>query len=307
MVISASAIKELREKTGAGMMDCKKALNETGGDLGEAVDWLRKKGLAAAAKKSGRIAAEGLVSVAVKDGKGAVVELNSETDFVARNDAFQSLSKKLAQTAVENNAEIEAFKATTLSGGSKTVEESVVELVGTIGENIQLRRSASLEGDVVVSYVHNAVADGLGKIGVLVAFKTDAPKEKVQSIGKQVAMHVAAAKPESLTSEDIDPALVERERQIFSEQAKASGKPDSIIEKMVEGRIRKFYGEVCLLNQVFVIDGKATVEEAIQEAEKQEGAKFELTGYVRFELGEGIEKKEEDFAAEVAAAAGQAS
>lgn len=305
MAISASTIKELREKTGAGMMDCKKALNETNGNLEEAVDWLRKKGLAAAAKKSDRVAAEGLVAVAVKDGKGAVIELNSETDFVARNEVFQAMAKKVAETAVNNNAELETLKTTQLEGGAKTVEESVTELVGSIGENIQLRRSTALAGDVVVSYVHNSVADGLGKIGVLVALKTDAPKEKVESIGKQVAMHVAAAKPESLNSDDLNPALVERERQIFSEQAKASGKPENIIEKMVEGRIRKYYGEVCLVNQVFVIDGKATVEEAVNEAAKEAGASIEVAGFVRLELGEGVEKKEEDFAAEVAAAAGQ--
>ncbi len=306
MVISASDIKELREKTGAGMMDCKKALNENNGNMEEAIDWLRKKGLAAAAKKSGRVAAEGLVAVAVKGGKGAVIELNSETDFVARNDAFQAMAKNIANAALENNAEIEALKQTALPAAGKTVDEAVVALVGSIGENIQLRRSASLEGDVTVSYVHNSVAEGLGKIGVLVAFKTSAPKEKVEEIGKQVAMHVAAAKPESLTSADLDPAIVERERQIFADQSKASGKPDSIIEKMVDGRIRKFYGEVCLLSQVFVIDGKATVEEAIKAAEKEIGTSLELTGFVRFELGEGIEKKEEDFAAEVAAAAGHA-
>jgi elongation factor Ts len=305
MVISASAIKELREKTGAGMMDCKKALNETSGNMEEAIDWLRKKGLAAAAKKSGRIAAEGLVAVAVSEGKGAVIELNSETDFVARNEVFQTMAKNVASVALAHKADVEELKKAALPGSGKSVDEAVIELVGSIGENIQLRRCASLQGEVVVSYVHNAVGEGLGKIGTLVSFKSTGNKTKIAELGKQIAMHVAAAKPESLTSADLDPAIVERERQIFIDQSKASGKPDNIIEKMVEGRIRKFYGEVCLLNQVFVIDGKSSVEEVIKDAEKEIGAPVQLTGFIRFALGEGVEKKEEDFAAEVAAVAGQ--
>jgi elongation factor Ts len=295
MSISASAIKELREKTGAGMMDCKTALTECDGDFEGAVDWLRKKGLSAAAKKSGRTASEGLVAVAVDGGKGAVVEVNSETDFVAKNEQFQGLVKNIASVALEAGADVEQLKAAAYPGTGRTVGDEVAELVGVIGENMQLRRAQEISGDVIVSYIHNSIADNLGKIGVLVALKGDAAK--AQEIGKQVAMHVAALKPESLNVEGLDQALVERERAVLTEQARASGKPDNVIEKMIEGRIRKFYAEVVLLEQPFVIDGKTPVKDALKEAG------VEVTGYVRLTLGEGVEKKEENFAAEVAAAA----
>lgn len=296
MAITAADVKALREKTGAGMMDCKKALGETNGDFEQAVDWLRKKGLAAAAKKSGRTAAEGLVAAIVNDEgtRGAVVELNSETDFVARNDKFQDAALAVAKVALDNNAEIDALKATPFPGKSHDVAGEISELIGVIGENINLRRSAAVDGDIVISYVHNATQPGLGKIGVLVGLKGD--KSKAEEVGKQVAMHIAAVRPESLNVESLDPALVERERAIFTEQARNSGKPENIIEKMIEGRIRKYYGEVVLLEQPFVIDGKTPVKQVLKDAG------LEITEYVRFTLGEGIEKKEEDFASEVAAA-----
>jgi elongation factor Ts len=296
MAVTAADVKALRDKTGAGMMDCKKALNEKDGDFEQAVDWLREKGLAAAAKKSGRTAAEGLIAVAVNSDatRAAIVEINSETDFVARNDIFQNAALEIAGIALENDADIEALKATTFSGKPHDVATEVTNLIGVIGENINLRRSAGLEGDVVVSYIHNAVKPNLGKIGVLVALKGD--KDKAQEIGKQVAMHIAAIRPESLNVADLDPTLVERERAIFTEQARSSGKPDNIIEKMIEGRIRKYYGEVVLLEQAFVIDGKTPVKQVLKDAG------LEITNYIGFTLGEGIEKKNEDFASEVAAA-----
>lgn len=304
MAITTALIKELREKTGAGMMDCKKALQENDGDLEQAVDWLRKKGIASAAKKSGRAAAEGLVSVAVDGSKGVLVELNSETDFVSRNDKFQDLVANVAKVALTQPAELEALKSAAFPGTGRNVGEEVTELAGVIGENLQLRRVAGLEGDIVVSYLHNAVNENSGKIGVLVALKSSGDEDKVRAIGKQVAMHVAASKPESLNVEGLDPALVAREREVLTEQARASGKPDNVIEKMIEGRIRKFYAEVVLLEQAFVMDGKTPVKEAVAEAAKEAGADIEVTGYARLTLGEGVEKKEEDFAAEVAAAAG---
>lgn len=304
MSISASAVKELREKSGAGMMDCKKALTECDGNMEEAVDWLRKKGLAAAAKKSGRTAAEGLVAVAIAGGKGAIIELNSETDFVARNEQFQQLAATIAKVASESANDLEGLKAADFPGTGRSVVDEVTEAVGTIGENLQLRRASFLEGDVLVPYVHNAAAEGLGKIGVLVALKTSGDKDKTAALGKKIAMHVAAAKPESLNVDDLDPALVERERQVLTDQAKESGKPDNVIEKMIEGRIRKFYAEVVLLEQAFVIDGKTPVKQAIADEAKDIGGDVEVTGYVRLTLGEGVEKEESDFAAEVAAAAG---
>ncbi len=298
--ISASAIKDLREKTGAGMMDCKKALTETKGHFEEAVDWLRKKGLAAAAKKSGRIAADGLVAIAITSGKAAVIELNSETDFVAKNDKFQTLAKNIAQVALSVDGNLEKLKTANYPGTGRDISSEISELVAVIGENIQLRRSASINGDVIVPYIHNAAGENIGKVGVLVAMQTAGNKEKAAEFGKQVAMHIAAIKPESLDVADLDPALVAREKDILSAQAKASGKPDNVIEKMVEGRIRKFYSEVVLLEQPFVMDGKTAVKDALKEAEKQIGGATKVTSYIRFTLGEGVEKKEEDFAAEVA-------
>lgn len=294
--ITAALVKELREKSGAGMMDCKKALGETDGDMDAAIDWLRTKGLAAAAKKAGRIAAEGLVGVAIDGSKGAVVEVNSETDFVARNPQFQNFVAELAKLALAANGDVEAMKAMDFPGTGRNVADELTHMISTIGENMNIRRAQVLvsEGGEVAAYVHGAIADGLGKIGVLVAAKGG----DAQGFGKQVAMHVAATNPASLSRDDLDPAIVEREKQVLTEQARESGKPEEIIEKMIVGRISKFYGEVCLLEQIFVIDGESKVSKAA------EAAGTAISGFVRFGLGEGIEKKEEDFAAEVAAAAG---
>ncbi|OWU83594.1 elongation factor Ts [Oceanicola sp. 22II-s10i] len=289
MAITAAQVKELREKSGAGMMDAKKALTETNGDMEAAIDWLRTKGLATAAKKSGRTAAEGLVAVAVEGGKGVALEVNSETDFVGKNADFQAMVKSFADAAL-NVSDIEALKTATVDG--KTVEATLTDKIATIGENMTLRRMVKIEGDQVVSYVHNAAADGMGKIGVLVALKGDN-----EAFGKQVAMHIAAANPASLSEADLDPALVERERSVLTEQARESGKPENIIENMIKGRMKKFFAEVTLLGQAFVIDPDKTVADAAKDAG------VEILGYVRLEVGEGIEKKEEDFAAEVAKAA----
>ncbi|AXS40410.1 translation elongation factor Ts [Breoghania sp. L-A4] len=303
MSITAAMVKELREKTGAGMMDCKGALTETNGDMEAAIDWLRTKGLAKAAKKAGRVAAEGLVGVAAEGKKAAVVEVNSETDFVARNEAFQTLVRDIAQTALGTNGDRDALAATDYPGTGKSVEAQITELIGTIGENMTLRRSAvvSVSEGVVASYVHSAVGDGIGKIGVLVGLQSAADAGKLGALGKQIAMHVAATNPLALSAEDIDPAVVERERSVYMEQARESGKPESIIEKMVEGRIRKFYEESTLLKQAFVINPDLTVEKAIEAAAAELGSPITLTQFVRFGLGEGIEKEETDFAAEVAA------
>jgi elongation factor Ts len=292
MAITAAQVKELRDKTGAGMMDAKKALTENDGDMEAAVDWLRAKGLAKAAKKAGRVAAEGLVAVAVESGTGAAVEVNSETDFVARNAEFQSMVAEIAKVAVATEGDVEALKAASMGG--KTVAEVVTDKVATIGENMGVRRSARIAGDVVASYVHNAAAPGMGKIGVLVALKTDGDKAAAEAFGKQVAMHVAATNPASLSENDLDPALVEREKQVLTEQARESGKPDNVIEKMIIGRMNKFFQEVTLLKQAFVIDPDTTVGKAAA------AAGVEVTGFVRLEVGEGVEKEEEDFAAEVA-------
>lgn len=303
--INAALIKELREKTGAGMMDCKKALLETAGDMEAAVDWLRKKGLAAAAKKSSRVAAEGLVALASEGKKAAVVELNAETDFVARNDKFQALAASVAKVALQaNTGDVEALKAAPLNGG--TVQDAITNAIAVIGENMNLRRVSTLsvnEG-VVATYLHNAIADGLGKIGVLVALESSAPAAKLAELGKQIAMHIAAAKPEALTVDEVDQDKLVRERAVYKEQAMASGKPADIAEKMVEGRVRKYYEEVVLLEQLYIMDGKTKVREVIEQAAKELGAPIKLTAYTRFLLGEGIEKEESDFAAEVAAAAG---
>ncbi|WP_417669000.1 translation elongation factor Ts [Roseibium sp.] len=305
MSITAAMVKELREKSGAGMMDCKTALTESGGDMEAAVDWLRTKGLAKAAKKAGRVAAEGLVGVASSGNKAAVVELNSETDFVARNEGFQELVGKVAKIAVETDGSLEAVSAADCDG--KPVADAITDAIATIGENMTLRRTAVLEvsSGSVASYVHGAVSDGLGKIGVLVALESSGDADKLNALGRQIAMHVAATSPLALNTDELDPVVVERERSVFVEQARESGKPDNIIEKMVEGRLRKFYEEVTLVKQAFVIDPDKTVEQAVEALAKDLGTEVKLTGFVRFALGEGIEKEEQDFAAEVAAATGQ--
>ena len=304
--ITAALVKQLRETSGAGMMDCKKALSETGGDLDAAVDWLRKKGLAAAAKKAGRVAAEGLVGVAAEGTRGAAVELNSETDFVARNETFQDFVGKLAGVALEVGGDIDAIKAAKFPGGANTVGEALTDLIAKIGENMNLRRAASISVDdgVVCSYVHNQVAPGLGKIGVLVGLESKGDKTKLEALGRQIAMHVAAAQPQAVTREGVDASALERERDVLSEQARASGKPEDIIAKMVEGRLRKFYEEVVLLEQVFVIDGESKISKVLEAAAKDVGAPVTIAGFVRLQLGEGIEREEQDFAAEVAATLG---
>jgi elongation factor Ts len=308
--ITASLVKELREKTGAGMMDAKKALVEVDGDMEAAVDWLRKKGLAKAAKKADRVAAEGLVAVtAAERGNGmaaAAVEVNSETDFVARNDLFQKAVAEIATLAIDA-PQTDALLAAKMENGS-SVADSMTNLIATIGENMSVRRAAALSVDpgVVAAYVHNASADNMGKIGVLVALKSEGDKAVLAEIGRKIAMHVAAASPApavAITEAEVDPAIVQKERDVFADQARQSGKPDNVIEKMVEGRLRKFYEEVVLLKQAFVFDPDKSVADALKAAEAEAGAAIELTGFVRMVLGEGIEKKEEDFAAEVAAAA----
>ncbi|MTH97879.1 translation elongation factor Ts [Roseibium sp. RKSG952] len=305
MSITAAMVKELREKSGAGMMDCKTALKEADGDMEAAVDWLRTKGLAKAAKKAGRVAAEGLVGVAAQGSKAAVIELNSETDFVARNEGFQELVSKVAGVAAGTDGSIEAVSAADVDG--KPVTDAITDAIATIGENMSLRRTAvlSVENGVVATYVHGAISEGLGKIGVLVALESAGDKDKLNALGRQIAMHVAATSPLALNTEELDPVVVEREKSVFSEQARASGKPENIIEKMVEGRLRKFYEEVTLVKQAFVIDPDKTVEQAVEALAKDLGTDVKLTGFVRFALGEGIEKEEQDFAAEVAAATGQ--
>jgi elongation factor Ts len=304
MSITAAQVKELREISGAGMMDCKTALTETNGDMEAAVDWLRAKGISKADKKAGRTAAEGLVGVATNGKKSVVVEVNSETDFVARNDAFQDIVRNVANVALTTDGSTAAVAAATYPTSGKSVVDTIKDAVGTIGENLSFRRSAALtvsEG-VVATYIHNAVSDGLGKLGVLVAIETTGNADAANAFGRQVAMHVAATNPLALTASEVDPAAVEREKAVFTESARQSGKPDNIIEKMVEGRLRKFYEEVVLLSQAFVINPDLTVEAALKEAEKTIGAPAKITAFVRFALGEGIEKEETDFAAEVAAA-----
>ena len=308
MSISATQVKELRDKTGAGMMDCKQALNENNGDINAAVDWLRKKGLSKAAKKSGRTAAEGLVGVAVAGTEAAVVEVNSETDFVARNAEFQELVATVAKLGVAAKGDVAALAALPFPGAGKSVAERLTDAVAKIGENIQLRRAGyiAVSEGVVASYVHNQVVEGLGKIGVLVALESSADKAALTAFGHELAMHVAAHDPTPLavTTEEVDPTLVERERGIFVEQAKQSGKPDAVVEKMVEGRIRKYYEEVTLLKQHFVLNPDLTIEAAVAAKAKELGAPIAIKGFARFALGEGIEKEASDFAAEVAAAAG---
>src|SRR3954471_10744094 len=303
--ITAASVKELRERTGAGMMDCKKALAENNGEMEAAIDWLRAKGLAAAAKKAGRTAAEGLVGVTVEGHRGAVVEVNSETDFVAKNELFQAFVRNVAKLALEHGTDVEALGAADYPGGG-TVTEALTENIAKIGENQSLRRAAAIEvGEgAVVAYVHNQVAPGLGKIGVLVALEGSAPAETLTALGKQIAMHVAAAHPLALSADNLDPALIERERAIAMEKAKESGKPANIVEKMVEGGLAKFRKENALATQLFVMDNKTPVAEVVASAAKDAGTGIQLIGFVRYQLGEGIERKESDFAAEVAAAAG---
>ena len=299
MAITASMVKELREMTGAGMMDAKKALVENDGNIEAAVDWLRTKGLAKAAKKSGRTAAEGLVAICCEGTKGAVVEVNAETDFVARNEEFQTVVKAISEAAI-NTSSVEELAAAQIDG--KSVTDTLTDKVATIGENMTLRRSETLavaEG-AVVGYIHGALTDGMGKIGVLVALESAAPADALQALGKQIAMHVAAANPQALDRDSVDADLIERERTVLIQQAQEEGKPAEIAEKMVTGRINKYYKEICLLEQIFVIDGESTVKAVIEAAAKEAGADIKLTAYTRFQLGEGIEVEEEDFAAEVA-------
>lgn len=304
--ITAALVKELREQTGAGMMDCKKALAETGGDLDQAVDWLRTKGLSAAAKKSGRVAAEGLVAVAVDGNKGAVVEVNSETDFVSRNEQFQEFVRGVASLALAADGDLDKLLAADFPGSGRTVADQLTHMIATIGENMTIRRCdvLSVGNGVLATYVHNAMADGIGKIAVLVGLESTGDKGKLEAFGKQIAMHVAAAKPQSVSRDELDPEILERERVVLSEQARESGKPEEIIGKMVEGRLRKFYEEVCLLDQTFVIDGETQVSKAVEAAGKDAGGAISINGFKMFVLGEGIEKEVGDFAAEVAAAAG---
>lgn len=303
--ITAALVKELREKTGAGVMDCKRALTENGGDLEASVDWLRTQGLATAAKKAGRAASEGLVGVAAEGGRGALVEINAETDFVARNETFQDLVIGVTDIVLAGTGDVEELKEKPFPGGEGSVGETVTSMIATIGENMELRRSAllSVENGVVATYMHNALKPGLGKIGVLVALESDGDTEKLEAFGKQLAMHVAAANPRALSQADVDSAELERERSVLGEQARESGKPEEIIEKMVDGRLRKYFEEICLLDQTFVIDGESKVAKAVEAAAKELGAEINVAGFCRFALGEGVEKKEEDFATEVAAAA----
>jgi len=303
--ITAALVKELREKTGAGMMDCKKALAETKGDLETAFDWLRKKGLAAAAKKAGRVAAEGLVGLTTEGTRGAMVEVNSETDFVARNQDFQKFVSEVSKLAL-GARDVEALGASAYPNSGKTTAEMLTQLIATIGENMALRRMVSLSvgKGVVVGYMHNSQAPGLGKIGVLVALESTGDPVRLAGFGKQLAMHVAASSPQAVTVAGVDASAVERERSVLAEQARASGKAEEIIAKMVEGRLRKFYEEVVLLEQTYVIDGESKVKAAVAAVAKEIGAPVEIKAFQRMALGEGIEREQKDFAAEVAAQLG---
>ena len=302
--ITAALVKELREKTGAGMMDCKRALAETAGDLEGAVDWLRKKGLSAAAKKAGRVAAEGLVGVATRGTLGAVLEVNAETDFVARNETFQHFVRTATELALSTGDDIERLRSAAFPGTGRNVGDELTHLIATIGENMALRRVRRLEvkHGAVLGYVHNALAPGLGKIGVLVAIDSTGDGEKLAALGKQLAMHVAAARPDYLDIASVDKAALERERDVLREQSRASGKPEAIIEKMVEGRLRKFYEEVVLLEQTYVVDGESRITKVVEASAKELGTPVKVAGFARFALGEGIAKEQGDFAAEVAAA-----
>jgi elongation factor Ts len=302
--ITASMVKELRDKTGAGMMDCKAALGETGGDLEGAVDWLRKKGLAKAAKKAGRVAAEGLIGVAVKGTKGVVVEVNSETDFVARNDLFQGLVKMIADVALDAGGDVDKILGSRIGNGSAA--DAISETVAKIGENMTLRRAATLAvgKGVVGSYVHSSVIDGLGRIGVLVGLESTGDAEELKAFGRMLAMHVASANPLAIDPSGLDPATVEREKNVLAEKFKAQGKPANVIEKIVESGLKTYYKEVCLLDQGFIFDDKKSVAQAVKESESKVGAPIKVTGFVRYALGEGIERSEGDFGGEVAALAG---
>lgn len=305
MTITAGMVKDLREKTGAGMMDCKSALAETQGDVEAAIDLLRKKGLAKAAKKGGRIAADGLIGVAVTDGKGAIVEVNSETDFVARGDGFQAFVRNVSQLALKADGDLDRLLASQFPGGGTTAE-ALTNLIAKLGENMSIRRSSgvSVSPGVVASYIHNATGPDLGKIGVLVALESTGDRAKVMALGKQIAMHIAAASPIGVSAADVPADVVARERAIFAEQARESGKPANVIEKMVEGRLRKFYEEQVLLQQTFVIDGETPVNKVLENASKELGAKVQVKSFLRFQVGEGIDKPVTDFAAEVKATAG---
>ena len=303
--VSAQMVKALREKTGAGMMDCKTALGETNGNIEEAVDWLRKKGLSAAAKKADRVAAEGLVAFAVKEGAGALIEVNAETDFVSRNEVFQDFASTLASLVLEHGDDIDVLKNIAYPGTGRNVEEQLTHNIATIGENMAIRRAVKVDGaDLVVPYMHNSIAGSLGKIGVLISLKSDSPVNELEMLGKQLAMHVAATAPQALSVAELDPTLVEREKRVLTEQANASGRPEEIIGKMVDGRLKKFYQEVVLLEQTFVIDNETKISAVIESRAKELGKQVELTGFHRISLGEGIEKNEADFASEVAATLG---
>lgn len=292
IIIDANVVRDLREKTGAGFMDCKKALKETNGAFEEAVEWLRKKGIASAAKKADRVASEGLVAMHLTDNSAAIIELNSETDFVAKNPQFKDLAEGLVQEFMSANLDLEGFKESTYSKTGKKISETIAEHMAVIGENITLRRAKKLQAKqgTIAGYIHNAVAPGLGKIGVLVSFETDIDATKVRELGKQIAMHIAAVKPESLSVKDLDPALVETERRILKEQAASSGKPENVIEKMIEGRLSKFYEQVVLLEQPFVIDGKTKIADLLNDFGKTNNGHIKINEFVRFELGEGIKK-----------------
>src|SRR5580658_5152695 len=302
--ISASMVKALRDQTGAGMMDCKAALNESGGDLEAAVDWLRKKGLSKAAKKAGRVAAEGLVGVALAGTRGILVEVNSETDFVARNDLFQGLVKMIADAALDAGADVEKILAAPV--GSHTIADAIAETIAKVGENMTLRRAAVLAvgNGAVASYVHSSVDDGLGRIGVIVALESTGKTDELKAFGRMVAMHVAAANPQAIDPSGLDPATIEREKSVLAEKFKAQGKPANVIDKIVESGLKTYYKEVCLLEQPFIFDDKKTVAQALKESEGTVGAPIKVTGFVRFALGEGIDRPEGDFGGEVAALAG---
>ena len=297
-MVDVATIKKLREASGAGMLDCKKALVENGGDYEEAMDWLRKKGIASASKKGGRSASEGLVGVTISGKQAAIVEVNSETDFVAKNDKFKNLVAQISEVAVSfSDVNITEAKL----GDGKTIAESVIEAISTIGENIVVRRFAKLEVEngFIASYIHNAATDSLGKIGVIISIKSQQNNEASNLLARQIAMHIAASRPVSVSAEGVSQDLINKEKEIFSEQAKASGKPENIIEKMVEGRIRKFFEEITLLDQIFVLDGKAKVKDIISAFNKENNCDFEVKEFVRYELGEGVEKEEKNFADEV--------
>ena len=306
MPLSASMVKELRDKSGAGMMDCKKALQETNSNMEEAVDWLRKQGLSAVAKKSGRVAAEGLIGITVKNNVGSIIEINSETDFVARNEMFQNFVSTCCELAIESNEDINALKNMSYPNSDRTVDEELTHNIATIGENMNIRRSELLtvSNGVVISYVHNSVKDGLGRLGVLVGIESEAEQVNLSTVGKQIAMHIAATSPQSLNIEDLDQDLVKRERQVLIDQSIASGKPSEIAEKMVVGRMQKFYQDVVLNEQTFVIDGETKIKDVIKKLEKNLNTKVKLIGFKKLTLGEGIEVSANDFAAEVAATAG---